>query len=116
MDLRTMFQEDANAESFTRGQTIFQEGDQAEYMYVVIEGQVDIVYDDHVLETVEPGGVLGELALIDQSTRSAQAVAKTDCKLAGIDQRRFTYLVREHPFFAVHIMSVMANRLRRQTV
>ena len=67
-------------------------------------------------KTVEPGGVLGELALVDKGPRSATAVAKTDCKIAPVDERRFTFLVQEHPYFAKHIMSVMANRLRRQTV
>ncbi len=50
-------------------------------MYVVQEGEVDIVIRDQVVETVGPGGILGELALIDQGPRSASARARTDCKL-----------------------------------
>ena len=115
MELQNMFKNESNAKSFTSGQPIFNEGDQAEEMYIVIQGQVDILYDGRVLETVETGGVLGELALIDNSPRSATAIAKTDCRIAGIDQRRFTFLIQEHPYFALHIMTVMANRLRRQT-
>jgi CRP-like cAMP-binding protein len=53
------------------------------------------------------------MALIDRSPRSADAVAKTDCTLAVVTQRRFTFLVQETPFFAVDIMRVLAERLRR---
>ncbi|MCB0114301.1 MAG: cyclic nucleotide-binding domain-containing protein [Caldilineaceae bacterium] len=115
MDLASLFRNETNAEVFSAGDTIFEAGDQADSMYVVIEGQADIVFNGHVIETIEPGGVLGELALVDQSVRSAAALAKTDVKLARVDKRRFNFLVQEHPFFALHIMGIMAARLRRQT-
>ena len=62
-----------------------------------------------------PGGIFGELALIDSSPRSAAAVAHTDCRLAVIGERRFIFLVQQTPYFALEVMSVMAQRLRRQT-
>ena len=55
------------------------------------------------------------MALIDHSPRSATARAQTDCKVALIDERRFMFLVQETPFFALRVMGVMANRLRRNT-
>jgi CRP/FNR family cyclic AMP-dependent transcriptional regulator len=115
MDLAALFRNETNAETFTAGEMIFTTGDSADCMYIVIEGQVDIMFNGHLIETIEPGGVLGELALVDQSTRSASALAKTDIKLARVDKRRFNFLVQEHPFFALHIMGIMAARLRRQT-
>jgi CRP-like cAMP-binding protein len=68
-----------------------------------------------VVETIGPEGFFGELALIDQSPRSATAVARTDCKLVGLDERRFIFMVDEMPFFAIRVMKVMADRLRRET-
>jgi CRP/FNR family cyclic AMP-dependent transcriptional regulator len=53
------------------------------------------------------------MALIDQSPRSATAVAKTDCKLAPIDRRRFEFMVQQTPFFSLTVMKIMADRLRR---
>ena len=47
--------------------------------------------------------------------RSATAVAKTDCKLAPINQNRFKFLVQQTPHFALHLMQGMAERLRRST-
>jgi CRP-like cAMP-binding protein len=40
-------------------------------------------------------------------------VARTDCRLAALDQRQFTFLVDEIPFFALRVMKVLADRLRK---
>ncbi len=100
-------------QSFTRGQTIFQEGEPGDRLYIVVEGQVDIIADHQLLETVEPGGILGELALIDDKPRSAMAVARTDCLLTPIGRQHFLTLVQRTPRFALQVMRVMAERLRR---
>lgn len=68
-----------------------------------------------MLETLGEGRVFGELALIDQAERSATAVVTRDCRLAAVGQRRFTALVQQTPFFAVDIMRILADRLRRNT-
>jgi len=82
---------------------------------VILEGQVDIQASGKVLETIHSGGIFGELALVDNEPRSAEAVAKTDCKLVPINKKRFGFLVTETPFFALEVMKVMANRLRQRT-
>lgn len=81
-------------------------------MYVVRRGQVAIRLGNLTVETVGEGGLLGEMALIDDSTRSASAVVIEDRELVPIDERRFLFLVRETPFFALAVMRTMARRLR----
>lgn len=110
-----LFRNDDNRQTFAAGTQIFAAGEPGRNMYVVKDGKVDIVSRGQVLETVGPGGIFGEMALIDKTNRSAGAVAKTDCTLVLIDERRFLYLVQESPFFALSVMGVMANRLRRVT-
>jgi CRP/FNR family transcriptional regulator, cyclic AMP receptor protein len=66
-----------------------------------------------VLDVAGPGDIVGEMALIDAKSRSATAQAKSDCRLAPVDERRFLFLVHEHPLFALHVMRVLADRLRR---
>lgn len=95
------------------GDVVFDQGADADVMYAVLEGAIDVVYDGRVIETIEPGGVIGELALVDDSPRSAGAVASQPSRLAMIDRKEFTFLVHEHPTFAVQVMTVMAERLRR---
>jgi CRP/FNR family cyclic AMP-dependent transcriptional regulator len=57
--------------------------------------------------------IVGEMALVDTSHRSPTAVAKTDCKLVPLDETKFKVHVHHTPFFAVQVMRIMANRLRR---
>ena len=101
--------------SIEAGQAIFTEGQAGDVMYAVVEGEVQIVLRGQVLETIGEGGIFGELALLDDRPRSASAVAGTDCKVAVIDLKRFGVLIQQTPFFAVEVMRVMAERLRRST-
>lgn len=102
----------SDTKEFAAGQTIFSAGDEGKVMYVVAEGEVDIWLGQVVAETVSPGGIFGEMALIDQHVRSADAIARTDCKVVVVDQKRFQFLVSETPFFALQVMGIMAERLR----
>jgi len=54
------------------------------------------------------------MSLIDNEHRSGTVIAKTDVKLAPIAQKEFTFMVQETPYFALHVMHIMANRLRHQ--
>ena len=99
--------------SYPPGGVIFAAGDPSREMYVVRSGQVDLKIGDTLLETVGPGGILGELALVDPAPRSASAVAGPDCTLARVDQDAFDDLVRRVPGLALEVMRVMAKRLRK---
>src|SRR5262245_8681860 len=103
----------AEALTVAAGATIFAEGAPGDLMYVIKQGQVDVIIKGQLIETVGPEEIIGEMALIDRNPRSATAVAKTDCVLVPINEARFTYLVQQTPFFAIQVMRVMARRLRR---
>ncbi len=100
--------------SYSAGDVIVDIGDPSnEQMFAVKEGQVEITAaSGAVLETVEPGMIFGEMALIDGSARASKCVAKTDCKIVTIDKHRFLYLVHETPTFALDVMRVLADRVR----
>ncbi len=98
---------------FAAGQIIFSAGESGDVMFVVKEGEVDVLVGNQVVETIGAGGIFGEMALIDRNPRSASAVAKTDCQLVPIDEARFKFLVQQTPFFAIEVMRVMARRLRQ---
>jgi CRP/FNR family cyclic AMP-dependent transcriptional regulator len=94
------------------GEVLFREGDAGDVMYAVIEGQVELTRGETVIETVGPGGIIGELALIDSEPRGATATARATTRAASVDHKYFTYLVQEHPTFALQVMAIMAERLR----
>ena len=101
-------------QQFAAGTTVFERGDPADCMYLVSSGTVVLSIGDRVVETVEPGGLFGEMAVIDREGRSATAIAESGCELVGIDKRRFWFLVQETPYFAEIVMRAMAARIRRE--
>jgi len=108
-----LFRHSQDTVTFADGQVIFEENEPGKLMYVVQDGLVELRVRGHVVATLEAGDILGEMALIDDKPRSATAVAKRDSRLIPIDERRFQYLVQQTPFFALLVMRVMAERLRR---
>ena len=102
-----------DVETYHAGDVIFQEGDPGKVMYVVKAGVVDLRILDQTVETVEANSVLGEMALLDNDVRSATAVAASDCQLVPITAEKFLFLVRQTPYFALEVMQIMAQRLRR---
>ncbi len=95
------------------GETLFREGEIGDALYIVAEGQVDIYAGGQQLETLGPGDILGEMALIDDQPRMATAIARTDCLLTRVSRPHFLNLVQRNPRFALQVMRIMSNRLRR---
>jgi CRP-like cAMP-binding protein len=98
---------------FEPGEVLFSEGDKGDKMYVIRSGEVEVERDGKIVETLSGGGIFGEMALIDGSPRAATARAKTACEVAAITEKTFLFLVHETPFFAIAVMRVLADRLRR---
>ncbi len=108
-----MFRNANDARPYPAGEAVFRAGEPGDSMYVVVEGEVRIAVNGRELEVLGPGGVFGEIALIDKGPRSADAIAVTDCRVVPIDENWFKFLVQQTPFFSLQIMRVMADRLRR---
>jgi CRP-like cAMP-binding protein len=96
------------------GDTVFEAGDEGNFMYVVQDGEVEVSVNGRVIDTLGPGGVFGEMALIDSGPRTATVKAITDCRLVALDEVKFIYHVHRTPFFALQVMRVMNERLRRR--
>jgi len=112
MNPADLFRQETDMVQLAPGDFLFREGETGDRMYVLLEGEIDIFLGDFVLETAGPGSLLGEMALIEDTPRTANAVAKSPAKLAQIDRRRFHFLVQQTPHFATHVMKTLADRLR----
>lgn len=99
-------------DTYQAGDTIYYVGDPDDVLYYVKEGEVDLLFNNHVLETVKAGDVLGEKSLIDDHPHTTSAVARTDCKIVRVDEERFLFLVHETPMFALQVMRTLARRTR----
>lgn len=107
------FLSDAHAgQMFEAREIIFEMGDVARSMFVVRSGRAEIRLGNRVLDIVEKGGTLGEMALLDDAVRSATAVAVTPCEIVPIDKGQLIDMVRQHPSLALELTRSMVRRLR----
>ena len=95
------------------GGIIFREGDAASELFVIKSGQVRIQLGNRTLTELGPDSIFGEMALIDNEPRSATAVAITDVEVVPVSERQFLFLVSQTPYFALKVMRVLAQRLRK---
>ena len=100
---------------FTAGQSIFKAGESGMLMYLPREGRIAITADGRTLEHVRPGGVFGEMALVDSAKRAANAVAETDCALMAVNRKQFLELVQTNPAFGLLLLKVLGQRLQAAT-
>jgi len=115
MAILNLFQYVKETVTFLPGHVIYQEDETSTGVaYVVLQGEVEVTIGGRVVETVTAGGLLGELSLIDNKPHAATCTTKTEVKAAPLDQPRFLFMVQETPFFAIEVMRVMADRLRRE--
>lgn len=103
---------DQRSVSCPAGEYLFKEGDTGDTMYVVKEGTLEVEVNGTVVETVNQGGIVGEMALIDDSERSASVRAATDAEVVPLDKKRFEFFVQQTPFFATQVMKLLAERVR----
>ena len=108
-----MFRNSNEAETIPAGDILFREGDSGDVMFAVADGLVELTHGGAMIEKIGAGGIIGEMALVDAAPRSATATAATETRVVKVDREHFTYLVQEHPTFALQVMSVMAERLRK---
>lgn len=111
--LDKLFSTAKTIETFEPGDVVFAEGSSGSFMYVVLEGTIDIVLVDKLLDISGPGDLVGEMAMIDSRPRSASAVSRTRSRLARVDEGEFLEMVGDTPFFALHVMRVLVERMRR---
>ncbi len=102
---------------YDASEVVFEEGSSGRELFVVLEGQIDIVKnsgaDRTVIVTLGKGEFFGEMAVIDGSSRSASAVAAVSgTRVMKINHARFVYLVSQQPAFALMIMDALSKRLR----
>ena len=104
--------------SYLKGEIIFDEGEEAQALYAIIAGRVLICRqgepDTGRITEMEAGEVFGELALLENLPRAAQARAAEDCVLASLSRVDFESLLDTHAVIASKIALQLARHLGRQ--
>lgn len=104
---------------YITGDIICREGDMGDNLFIIVYGSVGIwknyqSKDKELLSVYGPGQLFGELALIDDSPRSATVVARQDCKLLSIKRDDFNEITRPNPI-SKSIMCYLSNMIRKRT-
>ncbi|MDJ0718059.1 MAG: cyclic nucleotide-binding domain-containing protein [Prochloraceae cyanobacterium] len=109
-----IFQKSPSPETFLAGQIVFEEGQPGNIVYGIIEGEVNILVEGKVVETIKRGDVFGEGALVQpEHTRASTAIAKTDCLIGYLDRERFLFAIEHTPMFALELLKSYSTRTRR---
>ena len=99
----------------TAGEFVFREGDASREMYIVQEGQVELLKlyagEEKTVARLEAGDFFGEWSLLEEVPREVSAKGLTDYRLLRIDQGTFHQIVREDPNIAVRMLRRLAQRL-----
>jgi CRP-like cAMP-binding protein len=100
------------------GKIIFSEGDLGDEMYIIIEGEVEIskrtsLETSKTLINLKTGDIFGEMAVIEKKPRSATAIATTQARLLSMDEGLFFSMIENNPDFAVKIVRILSERIRR---
>ena len=98
------------------GETVFEEGDNGDYVCFVVEGSLDVLKktvkgENVVISTLKKGGSIGEMSVIDQLPRSATIKAKTKTTLLTLSQEKLNYILSEHSSIGVKILKGIARLL-----
>jgi len=112
MHVTELFQRWGSVEEHKARKVIFHGRQPAEVMFVILSGEVELSLNGEILATEGEGGIIGEMTLIPSSTHSTTVTARTPVKLARIDRQQLADLAAENVEFSLHVMAVLAKRLR----
>jgi len=115
----SFFRSAGKPQTIAAGTTIFAENSRGtprsltpNRIYLLLQGEVGVIADGEPIATIAAGEVFGEMASLGRAPRTATAVARTACRVIGLDEAQFQAALGRDPGFALMLLSIMANRLR----
>ena len=94
------------------GRVLFNEGETAQELFIILSGQVRVERKGVVLATRGPGEFFGEIALVAEGARTATATCLTSCRLLVLGHRDFHSLMDEFPSLKMRVLETLARRVR----
>lgn len=98
--------------SLPAGRVLFNQGDHASELFIVVEGKVRVDRNGANIATRGPGEFFGEMALVSEGTRMATATCETDCRFFVLGHREFHSLMDEFPTMKMRVLETLAERVR----
>ena len=109
----------ANEQWYPNSTTIFSQGDEGNEMFIIVDGQVQVVRSangkDQTLAQRGPGEFVGEMAIIESAPRSATLVTQGDVRTLAIEGETFKQILRERPEVSLAVLRSLSRRLREMS-
>ncbi len=103
--------------AYSAGEILVRQGEVGDCMFVLQEGEVEILKEEDgkeaVVDILLPGEIFGEMAIIEKQVRSATVRALTPVRALTIDRKTFLRRVHEDPTLALNILKTMSGRIRK---
>jgi len=94
------------------GQVLTREGAAGSEFFVIIDGTVSVDHAGTTVRTLGAGDFFGEIALLDDSPRTATATAASPTKLLILSRREFKSLMDGHPTIEACVLRCLVERIR----
>jgi CRP-like cAMP-binding protein len=94
------------------GAVLMEQGRVGQECYVILEGSAGVLFGGEHAATLQPGSMVGEMALVDHRPRTASVVAETPMRLLVFDTKAFKRLLEEMPKAHDRVMELLSARLR----
>lgn len=108
---------DTLGKSYMPGEIIVAQGDVGDCMFVIQEGEAEVLREDNgvsmVIDTMKPGDLFGEMAILEHTVRSSTVRALSVVRALTIDRRTFLRRIQEDPSLAMSVLDVMCRRVRQ---
>jgi len=110
----------AREQWYPQNSAIFQQGDEGNMMFVIVEGNVQVVRTidgkDQIWAERGPGDFVGEMAIIESAPRSATLHTQSEVRVLAIDDETFKGILRERPNVSFAVLRSISRRLREMVV
>ena len=110
----------ATLKRFPKNSVLVNEGDDTDSLYIIQSGRVKIYLSDEdgkelVLSLIGPGDYFGEIALLDESPRSASVMSLEECKIYVLNKSQFEAFLKQDTAVCLRVMRGLTRRLRELT-
>jgi hypothetical protein len=97
--------------SFTEGQTIISQGDDAHEVFTILNGAADVFVDGTKVGEIQSDEIFGAMAVFTGDKRSATVIAQKNCTVLAVPREDFISLIQSHPQTTMTLIDNMARRI-----
>src|SRR5690606_38374202 len=112
-EIRSDYQPNAGFMHFKSGDMIITQGDEAEWVYTLLEGTAEALCDGVKVGDIHPDEIFGALAVFTRQKRMASVVATSDCTVLTVRKHEFIELIEHQPHICIGLIEEMAAKINQ---